>query len=364
MSELMLPKVITAVANPELEGFIASTLFAQGWSVVFRALDWDCLERYLSENPEGAATALLLYGSDLTGISKLGVQSITPKFRQVIGFTTDTGSNAEFADLTQVPAVPGDLISLVRGFVRAPMLRVSPQLLQIVRKAKVIAVGSAGSYTGCTLISINLAMELSNLDKSTLLIEANFRAPSISAMLSMRNIGLDSNWKIIAPNLSLFEITQAHAEDLDALMVRAGNEFDYVIVDIGSISGLSNRLTDRRWTSIVTTWCCDQANELLVVARSDYLGLLRLNQVIELLLKTSVRAELGFVLNMKSPGKRGELEQSRFSSVITPLKPSRVRSIVKDARAVLAAEEERATLIEINERSAVRKSIAELAREI
>ena len=364
MSELMLPIVITAVADPEAEGFIASTLFAQGWSVVFRAIDWDCLERYVNENPERAKSALLIYASDLTGISKLRVHAIVAKFRQIIGFATNSNSNPEFADLSQMPAAAGDLVSLVRGFVRAPMLRTSAQLPSQLRKAKVLAVGSAGSYTGCTLISINLAMELSNLGKSTLLIEANFRSPSISAMLAMRNIGADSSWKTIAPQLSLYEITQEQAGDIDALMTRAGNEFDYVIVDIGSISGLSNRLTDRRWTSTMTTWCCDQADELLVVARSDYLGLLRLNHVIELLLQTSVRAELSFVLNMKSPGKRGDVEQSRFLAATTPLKPLRVRTIAKDARAIVAAEDERATLIETNERSAVRKSIAELACEI
>jgi len=364
MSELMLPIVITAVADPAAEGFIASTLFAQGWSVVFRAIDWDCLESYANENPEGAKNALLIYASDLTDISKLRVNEIAPKFRQIIGFASANNSNPEFAELSQVPAAAGDLVTLVRGFVRAPMLRTLAQMPQPLRKAKIFAVGSAGSHTGCTLISINLAMELSNLGRSTLLIEANFRAPSISAMLAMRNIGSDSSWKTIAPQLSLYEITQDQAGDVDSVMSRASNEFDYVIVDIGSIAGLSNRLTDRRWTSTMTTWCCDQADELMVVARSDYLGLLRLNQVIELLLQTSVRPKLSFVLNLKSPGKRGDLEQSRFLAATTPLKPLRVRTITKDARAVLAAEDERATLIESNERSAVRKSIAELASEI
>jgi hypothetical protein len=46
------------------------------------------------------------------------------------------------------------------------------------------------------------------------------------------------------------------------------------------------------------------------------------------------------------------------------MKPFRVRSINTDIRAVLAAQVERATLIEVNERSAVRKSIAELASEL
>ena len=114
----------------------------------------------------------------------------------------------------------------------------------------------------------------------------------------------------------------------------------------------------------MTTWCCDQADELMIVSRADQLGTHRLAQVIELLGNTSVRASLSFVMNMKSPGKRGEKEEAQFLSCATALKPLRIRSIAKDSRAVTAAEDEHATLVEINERSNVRKSIAELAREL
>jgi Flp pilus assembly CpaE family ATPase len=207
-------------------------------------------------------------------------------------------------------------------------------------------------------------MELSILEKSTLLIEGNYRAPSIAAYLAMRNINTESQWKTIAPHLSLTEINQEHAGRVDEFMERAAAEFEFIIIDLGSISGLSNRLTDRRWTSTMTTWCCDQADELMIVSRADQLGTHRLAQVIELLGSTSVRASLSFVMNMKSPGKRGEKEEAQFLNYATALKPIRIRSIGKDARAVTAAEDEHATLVEINERSNVRKSIAELAREL
>jgi hypothetical protein len=69
-------------------------------------------------------------------------------------------------------------------------------------------------------------------------------------------------------------------------------------------------------------------------------------------------------MNMKSPGKRGENEQAKFLTSTTALKPIRVRSISKDSRTIAAAEDEHATLVEINVRSNVRKSIAELAREL
>ena len=267
-----MPTVITAFASSETESFIAGTLFTQGWSVIFRAIDWDSLERFIKANPESVQGALLLFASDLPGISKSKVDAIAPKFRQTIGFSSGHQQDKEFIDLYEVPESVTDLVSLVRGFVRAPLLRGANSPQRLARKAHVIAVGSAGSHTGCTMLTMNLAMELSILEKSTLLIEGNYRAPSIAAYLAMRNINSDSEWKIIAPNLALTEIDQGHAGQIDELMDRAVREFDYILIDLGSISGLSNRLTDRRWTSTMTTWCCDQANELMIVSRADQLG--------------------------------------------------------------------------------------------
>jgi Mrp family chromosome partitioning ATPase len=364
MSELEMPTVITAISSSEAEGFVAGTLFAQGWSVVFRAIDWDSLDRYLSVNPEVARGALLLYAADLPGLSGERAAALKTRTRQCIGFSSQNKQNEDLPDLYEMPTVVTDLVSLVRGFVRAPMLRVQTSTFRQQRKSHVVAVGSAGSFTGCTVIAMNVAMELSVLGNSTLLIEANFRAPSIAAYLAMRNIKSEGAWKSIAPNLSLAEVDQENAHQIDELMLQATSEFDHIIIDLGSISGLSNRLTDRRWTSTMTTWCCDQADELMIVSRADQLGHHRLNQVIELLQQTSIRAKLSFVMNMKLTGKRGDLAESKFLASVTPIKPIRIRSIGNDSRAITAAIDEHATLIEINERSNMRKSISEIAREL
>jgi MinD-like ATPase involved in chromosome partitioning or flagellar assembly len=364
MSELEMPTVITAIANPEAEGFVAGTLYAQGWNVVFRAIDWVSLQTYLQANAEFCHNALLIFGTDLPGADKGLMDSLNGAVRQIIGFSLPNIENGDFGVLNPLPSVGTDLISLVRGFVRAPLVRTSATTQRKQRNSKVIAIGSAGSYTGCTFLALNLSMELSLLEKSTLLIEANFRAPSLSPLLSMRKIADNSQWMKIAPNFSLSEITQDTSNGLAEFMNKATDEFDFVVLDIGSISGLSNRLTDRRWTSTVTTWCCDQADELMITSRSDYLGHHRLVQVIDLLQQTSIRAQLSFTQNMKSSGKRGDSEMARFLTATTALKPIRVRSLKQETRSVQAAEDEHATMVETNERSHLRKAIAELAREI
>ena len=362
MSSQELPVVITAISDAQFEGFVSGTLFAQGWSVVFRAIDNEALERFCSNNVEQAASSLLIYSPDLPGITNDVVKHLTTKVKQVVGFSSKT--NTEYPDSHPNPATATDLVSIVRGFVRAPMLRQVSQISRANRKAHVIAIGSAGSDTGCTTIALNLAMELSVLGKSTLLIDANFRAPSIAALIAIRNVQSEAGWRTIAPQLAIAEITQQEAGTIDQLMESATQSFDNIVIDLGSISGLSNRLTDRRWTSTMTTWSCDQGDELMVIARPDLLGIHRLEQVCNLLEKTSIRAALSFTLNMRSQGKKGADEEAQFLAITTRLRPLCVRVIGRDLRAASKALEEKATLIEVNMRSALRKSIATMASEL
>ncbi len=364
MSNQELPVVITAIADARFEGFVAGTLFAQGWSVIFRAIDFEGLENYCTNNPESASTAMLIFSPDLAGISKDCISRVEPRVKQVVGFSDQMSEESSFSGLHKIPTSVTDLVSVVRGYVRAPMLRPSNELSRGNRKSHVMAVGSAGSDTGCTTIALNLAMELSVLDKSTLLIDANYRAPSIAALIAIRNLQNESEWRSIAPNLSIAEIRQEEATSIEDFMEKATAHFDNIVIDLGSISGLSNRLTDRRWTSTMTTWSCDQGDELMIIARPDLLGIHRLEQVSILLEKTSIRSALSFTLNMRSPGKKGEEEEARFLAIATRLRPLCVRVICRDSRATAMALEQKATLIEVNQRSSLRKSIAKIASEI
>jgi Flp pilus assembly CpaE family ATPase len=147
-------------------------------------------------------------------------------------------------------------------------------------------------------------------------------------------------------------------------MEQAIQSFDHIIIDLGSISGLSNRLTDRRWTSGMTTWSCDQGDEFMVVARPDDLGQHRLEQVTALIEMTSIRSPLSFVLNMRSIGRKGAEEEARYLAITTRLRPLGVRVIPRDSRSTSAAEAQKSTLVEVNARSVLRKAIAKIASEM
>ena len=361
MSDLELPTVITAIADAQTESFIAATLFAQGWSVLFRAIDSDSLERYLRNNEEAVKSAILIFAPDLSGIAHERLETMRPLVKQLVGFSKNPDSDTALGELHLLPNTATDLISLVRGFIRAPMLRQATQPSSQERRAHVLAIGSAGSNTGCTTLAINIAMELSVMDKQTLLIDANFRAPSVATLLSLRNVNSEPGWRNIAPSLSVAEISQDQSISIETLMEQAIQNFDHVVIDLGSISGLSNRLTDRRWTSAMT---CDQGDEFMVVARPDVLGLHRLEQVTSLIEMTSIRSPLSFVLNMRSMGRRGAEEEARFLSITTPLRPLGVRVVPRDPRSTSAAEAQKSTLIEVNSRSVLRKAVAKIVSEI
>jgi len=86
--------------------------------------------------------------------------------------------------------------------------------------------------------------------------------------------------------------------------------------------------------------------------------------VVALLAMTSIRSSISFTLNMRSQGRKGQEEEAKFLSIAAPLRPTAVRVINRDSRAAAAAQAEKATFIEVNERSALRKSIAKIASEM
>jgi hypothetical protein len=85
MSNQELPVVITAIADAQFESFVSGTLFAQGWSVIFRAIDSEALENYCTNNPQAAAGSLLIYAPDLPGVSSETINNLTSKVKQMLG---------------------------------------------------------------------------------------------------------------------------------------------------------------------------------------------------------------------------------------------------------------------------------------
>ena len=361
MAEIALPEVVTAVADSELEGFVAGTLYSQGWNVIFRALDTASLITFLDSDLVGCRNVVLIYSPDLPGISPETIAALQGKVRQVVGFCADPGDSQEFAGLFQTPRESSELLNLVRGFVRAPLVRNSSLETPKHRRAKVVAIGSSTGSAGCTSLAINLAMELSVLGHETLLMDADVRNPSIAPLLSLHKLDQESSSRTIAPHLNVSEFTRGRVPKLAEYLDDLFNKSDFAVIDLGSLAGVSDSLTDRRWTSSMIHWSCERADALWLVGRGDVLGMYRLESLVRDFAQTTIRAKVSIALSMASRGRKAKAREDEYFAIAAPLRPQNLFTLPRDARALMQAEEERATLIEVDDRSSLRKRIAALA---
>ena len=364
VAEIALPIVVTAIANSEFEGFVAGTLFSQGWNVVFRALDFDSLSRFIESDLPANKNLVIIFSPDLPGISANSIATFQRKVRQVIGFVSGGTDDQDFVGLFGVPQEASELLNLVRGFVRAPLIRNANIERAAKRRAHVIAIGSPSGASGCTSLAINVAMELSVLGKETILIDADIRHPSIAPMLSLHKLDAEQYSRTIAPHLSVSEFTRERVLCLGDYLDEVVSRHDFVIIDLGSIEGVADSLTDRRWTSTMIHWSCEQADELWLVSKADVLAIHRLETLVRDFSQITIHARVSLALNMNARGKKGKYREEQFLSTAAALNPKGVFTLPRDVGALTHAEEERATLIETNDRSPIRKCIAKIAVEL
>lgn len=364
MAEIILPLIVTAIANSEVEGFVAGTLFSQGWNVIHRALDADSLSNYLERYPNESENMILVYSPDLSGLSPHLIEDLQKVVRQVVGFASDPRQHSDYSGILSIPSDASELLNIIRSFVRAPLLRRAELPTLSARRAKVIALGTPSGSTGCTTVAINLAMELSLLGKETLLLDADVRRPSVAVLLSQHKLDADLEARVVAPKLSLSEFTQSRISQSRDYLDRFTGKYDYVIIDLGIIEGVSDSLTDRRWTSTLIHWSCECADELWIVGKGDVLGLHRMTLLAKNFDQVMIKARVGVLLNMKESGKRGDDRESLFASVVATLKPHRIYSLPRDGRSTTKAVSERACLIEIGGNGQLRKSIAKIAVDV
>ena len=346
MDEISQPVVITAIADPEFEAMVASALFARGWNIIARPLDFNTLEREM--NTQTNANLLVIYSVDLPGLTSEHLIKLSKSKVSSFGFADADGSSRGFNEVSPRPISADELLAYIRGNIRsplicAPLIRSTPNF-----KAKIIAVGAAGHATGNTTLAVNLAQELALLDRNTLLIDANFAAPAVSTLLDLRKLSDEEKWRDLSTNFSVAEINHKSSADFPIWANWAAAYFDFMVIDLGSLLNIASDLSDRRWGSQVKIWSSTFANELLVTAGSDLLGTQRLNQLV---------TELA---NIKLPAKMTICCQGLDAKS----KQDRYRHLPSDPRACTAARKDRTTLVEINEKAPLRKAIANLARQI
>lgn len=355
--------LVTAISDSDLENFVASTLFAQGWSVIFRALDFDSLLSY-SQRSDSTGEVLVL-SSDLAGLTTQKVALLKKSFSKVFIFSSSQSD--PFPDAIAIPKSALELVGLLRGSLRAPMTQPQSRMMAP-RRARVIAVASAGSSTGCSTLALNLAYELSLKEQSVLLIDGNAYQPSIATLCGVRGLHVEPHPRAINGYLEIAEVTQenvtASIERLQASLA----ERDFIIIDVGVVQELSTHLSGRRWSAEVLVWACTFGDDLWVLAKSDLLGLERLRSFASESAQTAIRPKITYLHSQRVPGKQGGQAHLEFQQVLTSgggaIKSVDIQEYIGDLRSAKASHAAQQPLYEVNEKSPLRKSIAIMAGQL
>lgn len=357
--------IITAISDSTFEGFVSSNLYSQGWDIVARAVDVSALQNFLNQNQETAKNSILIFAPDLPGFSENTVAELRAQFRHLIGYGTES-EIISFPSLSPRPTESADLVSQIRSVLRREFREplISNQKAANLVGAKVIAIASAGTATGATTLALNLAMESSLLEKRTLLIDGNSLEPTISIALELRNLRGDQNPRLISQLLWAYELTETKSANFAKFMATAYGNFDLVIIDLGSVTNLAAKLTDRRWNSQCLIWCTDNCDEIWINSRPDEVGRFRLTRLIQELTKNKIKAKLQFVANLEVPRRRSDQGAHELAAQIDQLNPIDRLTLPRDNRAVAAAAVSSSSLSESSPKSMLRKAILKIASEV
>jgi hypothetical protein len=167
-----------------------------------------------------------------------------------------------------------------------------------------------------------------------------------------------------SPFLYIKELTRLNTIEIDVLIEKANSEFDFIILDIGTIRDLSSQLSDRRADSLVVTWASDHADDLWIIARPDRIGHERFKKIASILNRTSILSSITFVLNMRSNGRTGQEEERAFLIAASTNKAQKHFVLPSDTRNTADSSHSRGALAEVNERGILRKALAAIASEM
>jgi len=226
-----------------------------------------------------------------------------------------------------------------------------------------IALTGVNHGEGVTLTALNLAIELTLTGKKVLLIDAHHQMPAIATLLGERHANKDV-LKEVSPTLQIFEITRQNASNAVELIFDASHNVDFILIDLGLITYSEPVLLDRRWDSALSTSVLEFADDLWIFSSPRVVSSRALREITVALPQMTIRGRVTYLLTQRAPGKKGDEQEEKFLSVVSPTQPYALRILPLDLRGVSAAAQDRSILIESNSRGALRRSLASLALEL
>ena len=370
-SEIPQLEVVTAIPDAESEDFLAQLLFSQGWSIIHRAFDMQSLLNFM-EDRGGELRTVIVYQSGLLGFSPdLLEQYLLPTITLI--------------PLDGVSFNSHELMEAIRGKLRAPMLRtgstaptapaalrerevdqeylasvgstrqllsadpVLPQSIKRVnrpsnsrvRERRLIAITGSTGAPGRTRLATLLAEELS-LDTSVILVDADIRSHGIS----------------LSKDISQKNRIETIPLDREERPTQIPEGDEVAIVDLGTLPGLAEAVTDRRWHGSLVNNILDRATHLIYVCKSTPTSALELAQFLReypLLLK---RIPVTYICILTGHSRELREWENKFLT----LTMGESRHVLRESQ--LASQSSGGVLAALHLRSPSRREIAKIATSL
>ena len=347
---------ITGIDNTEVESFIASSLFDQGWNVRFRALDADSLIANAQELTE--CDLSLFISEDLEGLDSEKVEILRALSRRLFLFSSGS-VGAYLSDSIAIPADSLELANLLRSSQRTPLIQKKGPVGATT--SRIIGITSTTHGLGCTTLAINFAHELTLLGASVLLVDADPQTPSIAYSIDERSLHTQATWRDRPGRASVMELTQKSiGENIDNLD-RAARTFEFIIIDLSVLPPLSQTLISRRWEAEATIWASKNASELWYLTNGNEKNLRVLAATTEDLLVNQIKPRLRFVAINGANGRREQSAFKAIAEITRRLEQNEPQELPNDERNSRIAESRKLTLVDCNPRGPLRKAIKDLA---
>ena len=330
--------VITAIGNPELEALISRTLFNSGNDIRLRAISFDEVITFCEVEEVGNERWVIVASSDLLGFSH----------RQFLSLQQES-LTCVLLDSTNIPTTSDAINALIATHIRAPMVhRTSPP------RRLVSAIGITGTMgsPGRSTLALNLASELSEFQTVTL-VDSDINNATLAYLLGLNDLKWsDEKRYTLSPNFHLVTEREFSRDSLE-------RDRRY-IVDIGSVKNINEILTDRRSSGRHQAQWLESCSTLIYVAKADDRSLAHLEQFLLERRNLPARQEIIFVLNQLGNSRWFRSHEKTFKESA----PGAKFLLPLDHSVTERTRTQHTTLKEIAPRSALRRSIGEIARHI
>lgn len=297
-SEIPQLQVITAISDADSEDFVAQLLFSQGWSIIFRAFEFEALENFMASRGQGLRT-VIIYKSDLPGY-----QSET--FRNLSTATTT---------IICVDGVPGnshELMTHIRSQLRLPLIIANqgasssitdPGKIQSQILIQQVTITGTTGAPGRSNISVNLANYLASVAKVRL-IDADLRAPSVEYLVG-RSQGTNQSLELIFLD-----------QEVKPVLLPAQDSSKILITDLGALPPLEEVVNDRRWQAGLINQILEQTTTLIYVCKSSGLSLIRLESFMAQFPILLRKIPIIYLLNQSGSTREDRALERRFKSMV------------------------------------------------